>query len=124
MRNAKAGILMAGPLALQTFLYAEDRWKMAPALPSPRGEIIGTVVAQKWYVMAGLDTTTNRPIGSVLAFDASSNMWTAKKSMPAPAHHIMTAALDGKIYVFRGFVKPADIAAWQPTNLAWVYLDR
>ncbi len=33
----------------------------------------------------------------------------------------MTAVLNGKIYVFGGFTRPANIAAWQQTNRAWVY---
>jgi N-acetylneuraminic acid mutarotase len=102
-------------------LYAEDGWKMAPPLPFPIGEIVGTVVGDKWYVMAGLDTKTSRPIGAVYVFDPDTNAWIAKKQMLVPAHHIMSAALNGKIYVFGGFVKPADVAAWQPTDHSWVY---
>jgi len=94
---------------------------MAPPLPFPIGEIMGNVVDGKWYVMAGLDTKTSRPIGVVYFFDPSTNIWTAKKPMLVPAHHIMTASVNGKIYVFGGFVKPADVAAWQPTDHSWVY---
>ncbi|MGH7039693.1 MAG: Kelch repeat-containing protein, partial [Stellaceae bacterium] len=38
-----------------------------------------------------------------------------------PAHHIMIASLQNKIYVFGGFVRPAAYPAWQPISNAWVY---
>jgi N-acetylneuraminic acid mutarotase len=41
--------------------------------------------------------------------------------MPAPAHHIMIASLNTKLYVFGGFTRPHDFKAWQPTNKAWEY---
>jgi hypothetical protein len=68
---------------------------------------MGTVVAGKWYVMAGLDTKTDKPIGAVYVFDPANNTWATRKPMPFPAHHIMTAALGRKVYVFGGFVRPA-----------------
>jgi N-acetylneuraminic acid mutarotase len=102
-------------------LDAQTGWKMAPPLPTPMGEIEGTAVGDKLYVMAGLNPATGRPIGAVYVFDASSNAWTTRNSMPVPAHHIMTAALNGKIYVFGGFVSPKEFAAWQPINNSWEY---
>lgn len=94
---------------------------MSTPLPSPMGEIMGAVVAGKWYVLAGLDTTTNTPIGAVYVFDPFNDTWTSKKSMPVPTHHIMVVPLNGKIYVFGGFVRPAEVAAWQPVNRSWSY---
>lgn len=85
------------------------------------GEIMGTVVAGRWYVMAGLDPKSGGPIGAVYVFDPASNTWTAKGPMPIPAHHIMTTAVKGKIYVFGGFVKPQTGAGWQPTSNSWAY---
>jgi hypothetical protein len=109
---------------LGVFLYpplrADDSWTMAEPLPSPMGEIMGTVVAGKWYVMAGLDTKTNKPLSAVYVFDPANNAWTARKAMPVAVHHIMTAALNGKIYVFGGFVSPPNVAAWKPTDHASV----
>ncbi len=36
------------------------------------------------------------------------------KGMPEPAHHTATVALDGKIYVFGGFVGTPGARQWQP----------
>jgi hypothetical protein len=45
----------------------------------------------------------------------------ARKPMPVPAHHIMVATWNDKIYVFGGFVRPPSIVAWQPIDRAWEY---
>src|SRR5436190_2103288 len=76
--------------------------------------------------MAPLDVESHKPTGAVYVFDATSGKWAKKKSMPEPAHHVMAAALNGKIYVFGGFVSPtgagqAAEGGWQPTNASWVY---
>jgi hypothetical protein len=55
---------------LGVFLYpplrADDSWTMAEPLPAPMGEIMGTVVAGKWYIMAGLDTKIHKPLGAYM----------------------------------------------------------
>ena len=105
----------------------EAQWRMAAPLPAPAGEIMGAVVADKWYVLAGLDTQTHRPLGLVYVFDTKAGGWTQMKSMPQPAHHIMTVAQNGKIHVFGGFTNPASErevtseAGWQSVNSSWVY---
>src|SRR5689334_17196163 len=89
------------------FSHAQAGWQMAPPLPKAVGEIAGAVVGSKWYVMAGLDPATHRPLGLVYAFDPASQQWSQRKGPPEPAHHVMVAPLDGKIYVFGGFVHPS-----------------
>lgn len=87
-------------------------------------------VARNMRVMGGLDPKTGRPVGAVYAFDSAKSEWMEKKGMPVPAHHIMTATLNGKIYVFGGFVSPAnpsnrqegaEAGGCQPTNRCWIY---
>jgi hypothetical protein len=42
--------------------------------------------------------------------------------MPEPhVHHGMTVALNDKIYVFGGFMRPGKDIAWQPVDNAWEY---
>jgi N-acetylneuraminic acid mutarotase len=113
-------MVMAATLAAAP-AFGQTAWSMATPLPTPMGEIMGTVVGDKWYVMGGLDMKVGGPIGAVYVFDPSSNTWAARKPMAAPAHHIMTAALNGKIYVMGGFVAGDDSGAWKPTNRSWEY---
>jgi N-acetylneuraminic acid mutarotase len=85
------------------------------------GEIMGNVVAGKWYVMVGLDTTANKPMAVVYVYDPAADAWTAKKPMPVPAHHVITTVFNGNIYVFGGFVSNPGVAVWKPTDHSTVY---
>src|SRR5713101_4633307 len=114
-------VLIGLPRLSAQSLVAQSGWNMAPPLPAPMGELEGSVAGNTLYVMAGLSPATGRPIGVVYAFDTSTNAWATRNPMPLPAHHIMTATLNGKIYVFGGFVSPKDFAAWQPINNSWEY---
>jgi N-acetylneuraminic acid mutarotase len=103
--------------------HAQPQWTMAAPLPKAIGEIVAATVDGKIYVLSGLD---NRP-GVVTAagynwvYDPPTKAWTERKPMPVPAHHIMVATLDGKIYVFGGFVRPPAFVAWQPIARSWEY---
>jgi N-acetylneuraminic acid mutarotase len=64
----------------------------------------------------------------VYVFDPATNAWSEKKPMPAPSHHIMTAVLNDKVYVFGGFVAApssgqtgAEATSWVPTDRSWLY---
>src|SRR6266849_8879200 len=120
--TSKAFLLLAMlALAGTPWLGAQSGWTMAVPLPTPMGEIEGAVVGNGLYVLAGLNPATGRPIGAMYVFDTSTNAWSTRNAMPMPSHHIMTAILNGKIYVFGGFASPKDFAAWQPINNSWEY---
>jgi Kelch motif len=47
---------------------------------------------------------------------------TRRRAVPEPAHHIMRAAHNGKIYIFGGFTLGTQPKmSWQPTKGSWVY---
>lgn len=102
--------------------HAQMGWQMAPPFPKPMGELIGAVVGDDWYVMAGLDVTKYELAGLVYAFDSANQRWVEKKKMAEPAHHVMVTAAGGKIYVFGGFVKgnpsgeKTAEAGWRPID--------
>jgi hypothetical protein len=120
--SCAAGIAML--LAIPRVLARAD-WQMAAPLPAPMGEIMGAVVGGKWYVMAGLDPATHKPLGVVDVFDPAPV--DALKSMAQPAHLVMVAVLSEGIYVFGGFVSPDSKAGgtaeigWKPIDASWVY---
>ncbi|HEY2532298.1 MAG TPA: kelch repeat-containing protein [Xanthobacteraceae bacterium] len=102
---------------------SQPQWTMAAPLPKAIGEIVGATVNGKIYVLSGLDNRPGvaAPTGYNWAYDPATNAWSDRKSMPVPAHHIMTATWADKIYVFGGFVRPPSAVAWQPVANAWVY---
>jgi len=101
----------------------QPQWKFAAPAPEAMGELYGTSLGGKMYVLGGLDTTPNRhtPMGYNWEYDPATDKWTVKKPMARPAHHVMIAPYQNKFYVFGGFVRPQEFAAWQPINDAWVY---
>ena len=98
-------ILGAGVIASASPVFAEPQWKMAAPIPQSIGEIEAVTVAGQLYVLSGLDNRPGvaAPTGYNWAYDAAADKWTARKSMPVPAHHIMAASANNKIYVFGGF---------------------
>jgi hypothetical protein len=74
------------------------------------------------YVIGGR-STTGAPLGTVMAYDATTNTWTAKASLPLPLWGMNQAAvLKGKIYVSGGSRFPADhLGQWGPSQRLYVY---
>jgi N-acetylneuraminic acid mutarotase len=102
---------------------AQPQWQMAAPIPKAIGEIEAASVNGKIYVLSGLDNRPGvvAPAGLNWAYDPAVNTWTDRAPMPVPAHHIMLATLNDKIYVFGGFVRPASVLAWQPINRSFEY---
>jgi N-acetylneuraminic acid mutarotase len=99
----------------------DGKWRMAAPMLSAQGEITSTVIGKKWYVMGGYDAPNVQARGIVTVYDASTDSWTDKKSMQIPAHHAAAVALNGKIYVFGGFVGRPGTKVWQPIPSAMMY---
>jgi N-acetylneuraminic acid mutarotase len=115
--------LAAGCAVAAPPVEAGPQWKFAAPLPKAIGEIYGTSVGGKIYVLGGLDNRPgiNAPVGYNWEYDPAADKWATRKAMPRPAHHIMIAPWQDKIYVFGGFVRPKGFAAWQPIDNSWVY---
>jgi len=127
MRTSAVGMLAVAALIMgqagqaAPALAQEARWQMAKPLPQPLGEIAGAAIGRKWYVLGGYDGPNAQPQGIVTEYDAATDAWTVKKNMLIPAHHPAAVALDGKIYVFGGFVGRPGARVWQPIASALVY---
>ena len=117
---AAAAITLA---AVTSTAQADPQWKMAAPLPIAIGEIEAATVNGKLYVLSGLNNQPGvvTPAGHNWVYDPATNAWADRKPMPVPAHHIMVATLNDKIYVFGGFVRPPAFVAWQPINRAFEY---
>jgi N-acetylneuraminic acid mutarotase len=119
---AAAAALVAGAISHAAPAAAQDgKWRMATPMPSAQGEITSAVIGKKWYVFGGYDPVNVQARGIVTVYDAASDNWTDKKNMLIPAHHAAAVALNGKIYIFGGFVGRPGGKAWQPIPSAVVY---
>ena len=117
-----AGALIAGLGSHFSPALAQDgKWRMATPMPSPQGEITSAVIGKKWYVMGGYDAPNVQARGIVTVYDAAADSWTDKKAMQIPAHHAAAVELNGKIYVFGGFVGRPGTKVWQPIPSAMMY---
>ena len=121
LNRATLALMVVGAVAPAA--HADPQWKMVAPLPKAIGEIEAETVNGKIYVLSGLDNRPGvvSPAGYNWVYDPATNAWSDRKSMPVPAHHIMVATLNDKIYVFGGFVRPHDFVAWQPINRSWEY---
>jgi len=99
-----------------------QRWQK-PAAPFPEAseELYGVAAGGKFYAFGGLGPAWT-PKGLMYEYDPSGDKWTKKKNMPLALHHPAWVELNGKVYLFGGFVKPdKGPTAWQPINNAWEY---
>ena len=99
---------------LTTGSAQESGWRMAPPMPEPQSEMTSAALGDKWYVFGGIDVPATQPVGTVMVYDAASKSWSHRNNMRVPAHHTAAVTLNGKIYVFGGFVGHPGTKVWQP----------
>ncbi len=122
MMGLMAWALLAGAALCAAPASAQDgKWRMATPMPSAQGEISSVVIGKKWYVMGGYDAPNVQARGIVMVYDAAADTWTNKQNMQVPAHHVASVAVNGKIYVFGGFVGRPGTKVWQPIPTAMMY---
>ncbi|APO71355.1 Kelch repeat-containing protein (plasmid) [Rhizobium gallicum] len=121
----KASWILASLIAVAlsfSSAHAEDcAWRMAKPMPVAQSENSSAVIGDKWYIIGGINVPLTAPVGSVVVYDAKADSWSQVKDMPEPAHHTATVALDGKVYVFGGFVGTGGARQWQPIADAFSY---
>lgn len=123
MNKTLSAWLGVAALACVSVAKAEPQWTMAAPIPIAIGELEAASAGGKLYVLSGLNNQPGvvTPAGHNWQYDEAGNTWTERAKMPVPAHHIAVTTLDDKIYVFGGFVRPANVVAWQPINKAFEY---
>ena len=109
-------VLATGPTA-----RAQSNWNPRSSFPAPPADVLALAAGGKVYIFGGLGPKYV-PRGLVFAYDTATNVWTAKKPMPVPFHHLALAEYKGKIYSFGGFKLPASgEMAWDPIDNSWEY---
>ena len=101
--------------------HAQKWEKLAAPFPEASEELYGVAANGKFYAFGGLGPQWT-PKGLMYEYDPGSNKWTKKNNMPLALHHPAWAELNGKIYLFGGFVKPEKgPTAWVPVSNSWEY---
>ena len=98
-----------------------QKWSRAAPFPEASEELYGVAAGGKFYAFGGLAPGWV-PKGLMYEYDPAGDTWTKKKNMALALHHPAGVQLNGKIYLFGGFVKPEKgPTAWQPIDNAWEY---
>src|SRR5207247_2589910 len=108
------------PLAGKTFvltgtLTTLTRDAAREAIERRGGRVIGSVSKETDYVVVG-ESPGGEPVTTVEVYDRGTDRWEARASLPAPAHHLAAAVVDGRLFVAGGY---AGRVGWTP--LATVY---
>ena len=98
-----------------------NTWHTAANMPTPRVAPQTAVFSNQIYVFGGYDRKGPRGVlrykKSVEMYDTGTDTWVKKRDMPTLRHAVMTAVVDGKIYVIGGKKLGRDVA----TGLVEVY---
>ena len=82
-----------------------QKWSRAAPFPEASEELYGVAAGGKFYAFGGLAPGWV-PKGLMYEYDPAGDTWTKKKNMALALHHPAWVELNGKIYLFGGFVKP------------------
>ncbi len=108
--------------ATQVFDPETQAWSLAAPMPSARGALAATVVADRLVAVGG--ARAGVAVADVAAYDAASDAWTAWPAMPSARDHLGVAEVDGRLHAVGGraggvFTLPThevfdpDTASWQ-----------
>ena len=78
-----------------------SEWETLEPMTVPKTEVVAVSLAQKIYVIGGLDST-GQAVRTVEVFDTRSKEWGTIAPLPIPLHHTAAAVFAGKIYVLGG----------------------
>jgi N-acetylneuraminic acid mutarotase len=83
-----------------------DGWSMGLAMPLARSEHAIALLNGQIWVLGGYPPG-RLPSDLVQIYDPATSRWTLGPRLPSPIHHIMTAAVDGRLYVIGGEIDGA-----------------
>lgn len=96
----------------------DTSWVQKASMEIARSEVPAAVVGETIYVPGGL-VSTAQGVGvaeSVERYRSGDDLWESVADLPAPRHHSMSVALDGRVYVLGGFGDGFD-----PWATAWTF---
>lgn len=105
----------------------KSTWHSLSPFPEPTWELDGVECYGKIYLIGGITNSWAAKTGwtpnrLVYCYDPKLDLWTRKKPIPAPVHHMSVVECNGLIYGFGGYRTPEHGPDdWEPVNYAWKY---
>lgn len=98
--------------AVAVFDPSTKEWSTAAPLPEPLHHINAAVVGKRIFVVGALRTISFEAVGTTLVYDADTNTWSPKQSMPAGTERgsSFVGVIGNVIYVAGGLRKGASVA--------------
>lgn len=107
MRNALLTLLLL--TALPVSAANTLKWQTLAPMPMAVQEIYPAVHQGKIYVAGGLSDKISaeqqQMTAGVQIYDPATDQWQAGPALPQPRHHAYLVSVDGKLFVFGGFVQ-------------------
>ncbi|MBI4046127.1 MAG: hypothetical protein HY371_04845, partial [Devosia nanyangense] len=91
-------------------LAHDAAWTTGATAPAQRSEVGAAIAGGKAYIIGDYNGATG-----VLVYDLAADAWSEALAFPYHVHHPMSVGLDGKIYVFGGYVD-----GWQASAKSWI----
>ena len=102
-------------------------WQEKADIPTQRLVPTASVVNNKIYVFGGATSVPGGWIihSAVEEYDPKTDSWTEKTPMPTAASDLSSGVVDGKIYVFGGWLGGANYGSWvdEYTPEGWPFTD-
>ncbi len=115
---------------VEAYTPTSDTWSTKPSMPGGTRSQLGVAACGgKIYALGGWhwNGTEYVLVGTVEAYDPSSNAWATKAPMPTPRVYLGVAASGGKIYAIGGLGTPTGtyyptlttVEAYDPVTNTW-----
>jgi N-acetylneuraminic acid mutarotase len=104
---------------------ATNIWTTKAPMPTPRAHPAAGAVNGILYVVGGCPNNpcSQHAVGTVEAYDPTSNTWTTKAAMPTPRAALGIGVVNGVLYAVGGFANGAihvnTVEAYDPTTNTW-----
>jgi uncharacterized protein (TIGR03437 family) len=112
----------AGTVDGNSYLYdaAENEWRVAAAMPTPRAGSGVAVIGTRIYVAGGIDAG-GRPSAALEVFETETRVWTRLPDMPTARGHLTAKAIRGNVYAIGGRAEGplSAVEEYNPTTRAW-----
>jgi hypothetical protein len=102
-----------------------NSWTTKVSMPTPRALFAVGVVNGVLYAVGGYNNSAGNviPLGTVEAYDPSTNSWTTKGSMPTPRYSLAVGVVNGILYAVGGIgggnTLLGTVEAYDPSTNTW-----